>query len=148
MGSSIFGGTSSQSPSLSYNIPLPNINNTTNFQHFPPNIPVNSNIQNAPETSYLRGQLGLENLPPWEREERLLKLKNQQDIQAALKKQITDKDNEKRRLLNIIKVEEERDQAKVEAERVMLNEMYAREKETARIKGVLKNFMVGKKSDR
>lgn len=75
-----------------------------------------------------------ENIPEWEKDDAYRKRATQQSIQDALKQQIADKENLKRHNLEVERLHDEKEQRRLDVERQMLTEKYAREKEEARLK--------------
>jgi hypothetical protein len=98
--------------------------------------PTTGYLQESKEKSFIRGQFVSENMPAWEREEKLKKHNIQQDTQNVLLQQIKEKEMVKARMDAQRKQEEEREQNKLLRDQELLKERYEREAEEGKRKAV------------
>lgn len=97
---------------------------------------VNTAAQEGKKKSFIRGQFMSENMPAWEREEKMKKHNVRQDTQNVLLQQIKEKEIVKARQEEERKMEEEREQSKLLRDQELLKERYEREAEEGKRKMV------------
>ncbi|KAI9206706.1 uncharacterized protein BJ171DRAFT_496628 [Polychytrium aggregatum] len=97
-----------------------------------PSFPGNVSPTQGKEKSFLRGQVDIEALPDWKKDELAKKQKSQLDVQDALRQQILEKKAEKERLEKQMKMEENRENQRIMKEQEELRLRYAKEAEDAR----------------
>ncbi|KAI8907946.1 hypothetical protein EDD86DRAFT_208583 [Gorgonomyces haynaldii] len=96
--------------------------------------PINQAVSPTSKAAYLRGEKGYQELTDWDQREIERKKKEKIDIQEALRQQIAEKEALKRKQNEMSREEEKRDHERLEKERLLLQERYAKELEENRVK--------------
>ncbi|KAI9342241.1 hypothetical protein BDR26DRAFT_894667 [Obelidium mucronatum] len=89
---------------------------------------------NAPKTTFLRGQVNIDQIPDWQRAEMEQKHRAQMEIQEALKKQVQEREAVKAKIEAEKREEEAKEQDRIVKEQEMLRLKYAKELEEQRRK--------------
>ena len=92
--------------------------------NFPPQPPLMAGIGADGEKTFLRGQVNLDDMPPWQRDDFLKKQKKQVEMQNALQAQMIERDAKKREELRIEKEEERREMDRVDKEQEHLKRKF------------------------